>query len=98
MASVYARMARGIGAGSTLAIGLLVTTALVSPAFADVEIVTVTAEKRVSSAPSRSVSSLLLDDDESGSGQNLAIKAPETAATNSISKMPSASRQSSIMP
>ena len=47
MASVYARMARGIGAGSTLAIGLLVTTALVSPAFADVEIVTVTAEKRV---------------------------------------------------
>ncbi len=47
MAFEYARMARGLGNGCALAMGLLVTTALVSPAFAEIELVTVTAEKRV---------------------------------------------------
>jgi iron complex outermembrane receptor protein len=47
MNSVCARTLLGAGKGSALAVGLLITTALVSPAFAAIEIVTVTAEKRV---------------------------------------------------
>jgi iron complex outermembrane receptor protein len=47
MASVYARIARSLGATGSLAVGLLATSALVSPAFAEIEIVTVTAQKRV---------------------------------------------------
>ncbi|MBS0470433.1 MAG: TonB-dependent receptor [Proteobacteria bacterium] len=47
MASVYARIARSLGATGSLAIGLLTTTALIAPASAEIEIVTVTAQKRV---------------------------------------------------
>jgi len=47
MASMYARMARGLGTVGSLAIGLLATSALVSPAFAQIETVVVTAQKRV---------------------------------------------------
>ena len=47
MASVYARIARSSGAAGSLAVGLLATSALVTPAFAEIETVIVTAQKRV---------------------------------------------------